>query len=93
MLEIQTFESAFLSTRITLILHAGVKHGAGLPNIGVLGVGAVPVVLQVQQGLAPDAGELAVRARLDLAVHGGLVVEGVGPQAVLEVGIAIVSVG
>ena len=61
--------------------------------VGVRGVGAVPVVFQVEEGLRPDPGEGAVRAWLDLTLHDRLVVHGEGPQAVLEVGIAIVSVG
>ena len=66
-------------------LHARVQHGAGLPLVWVLRVGPIPVVLQIKQWLVPLSGEAAGGARLNLAVHSGLVVQGEGPKTILQV--------
>ena len=50
-------------------LLAAVEHGAGRSDGVVAGDRAEPAVLQLQDGLRPDAGERASRARRDLVGH------------------------
>ena len=48
--------------------HAAVQHAAHVAALGARGVGAEPLVLEVDHGLLPHPGPGAVRARLYRAV-------------------------
>jgi len=69
---------------------ARVKHGAW---VAVIVDVEEEVVLEVEDGLVPNALVRADRARLDLAVFGRLKVLGVGPPTLVHVGVAVLLAG
>ena len=68
---------------------AAVQHGADVAAGGAVGVGADPLVLQVDHGLDPDPGVGALGTGLYRTVLLGGVVQGVRVQAVLRVDVAV----
>jgi hypothetical protein len=74
-------------------LLATVEHRAGLSLIGGIGIGLGPGVLEVKDGLRPDAGVGAGGTGRDDAVHGGAVIKAMRPAAVLQVRVSVLEAG